>query len=137
MKNKTPLKFYAEQSTYVPGDGYTTGWLPLTTNVNLIGEAQDIDVFWAEWQSAYGNQVLEAQAVGVNEMATIRMTYIPALFDALRTNKVVISKNADNIIKDNIPDKDNPNAYSMLGGVDNFKEQNEWMEFKVRRYEAK
>ena len=37
MKNKIPLKFYTEQSSYVVGEGYTTAWLPLKTTVDITG----------------------------------------------------------------------------------------------------
>lgn len=137
INKNTLLKFYAEQSTYVPGDGYVTGWQTIKSSVNLTGTPQDIENFEAEWRSAYGNQVLAAQANGVNEMATIRMNYIPAVFEALRRTKVIVSKGADDIMKNGKPDKDNPNAYELLGGVDNYKELNRIMEFKVRRYEPK
>ena len=133
----TPLKFLKEQSTYVPGDGYTTEWAEITSSINLTGAPQDVSVFWVEWQSAFGNQVLEAQAVGVNEMATIRMAYNPTLYEALRLGNVIVAKDADDVIKANKPDKDNPNAYELFGGVDNYKELDKVMEFKVRRYEVK
>jgi hypothetical protein len=51
--------------------------------------------------------------------------------------QVVIIKNADSTaIVDDVPDKNNPNVYELWGGVDNVKEENQYMEFRVRRYES-
>ena len=46
-------------------------------------------------------------------------------------------KNADDtaIVKEE-PDSNNPNVYELWGGVDNVREENQYMEFRVRRYEA-
>jgi len=49
----------------------------------------------------------------------------------------VIVKNADSTaIVGGVPDKNNPNVYELWGGVDNVKEERQFMEFKVRRYEG-
>jgi hypothetical protein len=137
MKNKIPLKFYTEQSSYVVGEGYTTAWLPLKTTVDITGTPQEVSVFWGNWKSAYGKQVYDAQAVGIEEAATVRMTFIPSIYEALRGKQVVISKGAGTILDGGgLPDKDNIEAYTVFGGVDNVGELGKEMEFKVRRYES-
>jgi len=65
------------------------------------------------------------------------MRYAPRLCESLRTEHVVVIKNADAAaIKNGVPDKNNPNVYELWGGVDNVKEENRYMEFRVRRYEG-
>lgn len=134
---KTPLKFWAEVSAYVVGTGYTTEWQEIKSKIILGGVECSANVFWCDWQSAFGKHVLDAQAVGVSEMATVRMTFIPDLYDALRGSRIVIAKNVTDIMVESIPNKDNVDAYEVFGGVDNVKEENKLMEFKVRRYEPK
>ena len=124
----TPLLFYAFGSTYVPGEGYVTAWEKFVSGDN--------EVFWAEWKGGFGDRAIAAQAQGVGDMATIRTFYIPSLYDKLRTMRVIVIKNADTTaIKDGVPDKDNANCYELWGGVDNIKEANQFMEFRVKRVE--
>ena len=128
MKATTPLLFYAFESTYVQGEGYTSTWNKFKSGDN--------EVFWAEWKGGFGDRAIAAQAQGVGDMATVRTFYIPDLYDKLRTKRVVVIKNADTTaIKDGVPDKDNPNCYELWGGVDNIKESNQLMEFRVKRVE--
>jgi hypothetical protein len=59
------------------------------------------------------------------------------VYAKLRTEQVVVIKNADaTAMADGAPDKNNPNVYELWGGVDNVKEENRFMEFRVRRYES-
>jgi hypothetical protein len=76
-------------------------------------------------------------SLGVNDSATIRTFYNPAVYGKLRTEQVVVIKNADaTAIVDGIPDKNNANVYELWGGVDNVREENRFLEFRVRRYEG-
>lgn len=128
MKATTPLLFYAFESTYVPGEGYTSTWNKFTSGEN--------EVFWADWKGGFGDRAIAAQAQGVGDMATIRTFYNPELYNKLRTKRVVVIKNADTTaIIDGEPDKDNPNCYELWGGVDNIGESNQFMEFRVKRVE--
>lgn len=121
----TPVRFYAKESGYKPGEGATTGW-------------NDIGKLFCEWKGAFGDRVTAAQALGVNDSATVRTFYHPEIYKKLRTAQVVIIKNNDlSAIKNGIPDKNNPNVYELWSGVDNIQEGNQFMEFKVRRYEGK
>ncbi len=120
-----PVRFYAKESTYVPGDGNTTAWV-------------DKGVMYCEWRGAYGDRVTAAQALGVSDSATVRTFYHPEIYAALRGSQVAIIKNSDVTgIKNGAPDASNPNVYMLWGGVDNVAEENQFMEFRVRRYESK
>jgi len=119
------ISFWAKEGTYVPGQGQTSEW-------------KDAGSLYCEWRGAYGDKASAAQALGVNESATIRTFYHPDIYDKLSTVQVIIAKHGDaNVIKNGIPDKNNPNCYGLWGGVDNAKEANLYMEFRVRRYEGK
>ena len=120
-----PVHFYAKQSTYIPGEGQSTTWV-------------DKGVLYCEWRGAYGDRVTAAQALGVSDSATVRTFYHPDIYAALRGVQMVAIKNADPAgIKAGAPDKANPNVYELWGGVDNVAEENQYMEFRVRRYEGK
>lgn len=120
-----PVHFYAKQSTYIPGEGQSTTWV-------------DKGVLYCEWRGAYGDRVTAAQALGVSDLATVRTFYQPTIYAALRGVQVAVIKNDDSTgIKDGAPDKANPNVYELWGGVDNVAEENQYMEFQVRRYQGK
>ena len=122
-----PLLFYFKSSTYVPGTGQTVTWTKIITNAQ-----------YAEWIGGYGDRAVAAQAIGVSDMATVRTFYHPTIIAKLRTAQVVVIKNADTTaIVAGVPDKNNPNCYELWGGVDNVGEENQFMEFRVRRYEGK
>lgn len=125
----TPVKFYAKESEYVPGEGQTTTWKLVTSWV--------YDTFYCEWQGTFGDRALSAEALGIKDSATVRTFYNPAVYAKLRTVQVVVIKNADaTAIVDGEPDKNNPNVYELWGGVDNVREENRFIEFRVRRYEG-
>lgn len=125
----TPVKFYAKTVTYVPGQGEATTW-------SLV-ESGSYSTFFCEWQGSFGDRAMSAQALGVKDSATVRTFYNPTVYQKLRTTQVVVIKNADPAaIVSGVPDKNNPNVYELWGGVDNVKEENQYMEFRVRRYEG-
>lgn len=125
----TPLKFYAKESgPYVPGQGAVTAWVEVTSN--------EFNTFYCEWRGSFGDRALSAQALGVKDSANIRTFFNPIIYDKLRTVQVIIAKNGANILVDGVPDKNNPNCYELWGGVDNVLEENQFMEFRVRRYEG-
>lgn len=120
-----PVDVYKKESAYIPGDGPSAAW----TSVGRL---------YCEWRGAYGDRVTAAQALGVSDSATIRTYYHPTIYNALRGAEVVIVKNADTTgIQDGEPDETNPNVYALWSGVDNVGEENQFMEFRVRRYESK
>jgi head-tail adaptor len=121
---RTKIKFYIKISAYIPGQGQTSTWEPTETR-------------HCRWVGSYGDQVMAAQALGVEYSATVTMRYSPDLYESLRTTQTVVVKNADSTaIVDGEPDMNNPNVYQLWGGVDNVREKNQYMEFMVRRYEG-
>lgn len=125
----TPLWFYVHESTYIPGEGNTTIWRRLETD--------GYSTFYSEWKGGFGERALSAQAMGVNDMATIRAFFNPTIYEKMRIKKVIVIKNMDSLaIKEGMPDKHNPNVYEVWGSVDNVNEENQVMEFRVRRYEG-
>lgn len=127
----TPIRFYyAEDGDYVPGQGVTKTWKLLKSG--------RYDTFFCEWIGMYGDRALSAEALGIKDSATIRTFFNPTIYDKLRTERVIIVKNADTkaIKEDGTPDKNNHNVYELWGGVDNVREENRFMEFRARRYEG-
>ena len=125
----TPIQFYAKESKYEPGQGMIETW-------NLV-KSGEYNTFYCDWQGTYGDRAISAEALGVRDSATIRIFYNPIVYEKLRTVRVVVIKNADSTaIVDGEPDKNNPNVYELRGGVDNVREENQFMEFRVRRYEG-
>jgi len=125
----TPIKLYYKTTIYVPGQGNTTTWVELTSGA--------YSTFYCEWKGGYGDAVITAANMGIKDFATIRTFYNPAIYEKLKTVYVVVIKNADSTaMVDGNPDKNNMNVYELWGGVDNVLEQNQFIEFKVRRYEG-
>lgn len=125
----TPVQFWYKTSVYVPGEGETITWTQFLSDT--------LDTFWCEWRGTYGDQRFSAQAQGVSDSARVRMAFIPALYEKLRTVGCLVVKNADaSAIVSGEPVISNPNVYQLWGGVDNVQEQNQWMEFLIKRYEA-
>lgn len=128
-----PLKFLEKNTAYIAGKGPEINYSYITT----IFAGIENNIFWGEWKNAYGQQILDAQAQGVNELATIRMVYIPEVYEALRSKDITIVKHAENIqFKEDKP-MFNQNTFKIYGSVDNVNEENKIIEFKVRRYEQK
>ena len=125
----TPIKFYTKEITYVPGQGNTTVWQELNSD--------GYTVFYCEWRTIYGDRALTAETLGVKESATIRTFYNPNIYNKITRVQAIIVKNLDETAFINgVPDKNNPNLYELWGGVDNVLEENQFMEFRVRRYEG-
>lgn len=141
MNPTTPVKFYSKSDTYVPGQGSASEWNSVESVLRPATETElevTTDVFYCEWKGAFGDRATAAQAIGVNDSATIRTFFNPIIYEKLQTVQMVVIKNADDTaIVEGMPDKDNPNCYELWGGVDNISEENQFMEFRVRRYEGK
>lgn len=130
----TPVSFYAQTTSYDPDQGSIIEW---TKFESALSGTESIDVFWCEWVGSYGEMKMSAQAQGIGESARVRMPFIPELYEKLRTQRVLIAKNADvNVISNSQPVITCPNAYMVWGGVDNVREENKLLEFNVRRYEV-
>ena len=130
----TGVSFWCKTSTYVSGKGNSTTWTLYTEGA--------MSVFPCEWRGKFGygkrgNETYEADAEGVVDRATIRMPFIPGLYDKLRTGSVVVIKGADESgLVDGEPNPGCPNVYEAYGGIDNVYEENQYMEFHVHRYEV-
>ncbi|NLB52083.1 MAG: hypothetical protein GX808_04000 [Syntrophomonadaceae bacterium] len=125
----TPMQFYYAEGEYVSGQGMNRTW-------ELI-ESEPYNIFYGEWKGSYGDRSLAAESLGVKDSATVRTFYNPVIYAKLRGEQVVVIKNADSTaIIDGVPDRNNPNVYELWGGVDNMKEENLFLEFRVRRYEG-
>ena len=130
----TAVSFWSKVSTYEAGKGNSTTWVLYTEGT--------MSVFPCEWRGKFGygkmgNATYEADAEGVLDRATIRMPFIPGLYEKLRTSAVVIVKGADgDAVKDGEPNPEDPNVYEAYGGIDNIYEENQYMEFHVHRYEV-
>lgn len=124
----TPIKLYVKKTEYVSGKGNVTTWNQIITN--------GYSVFYCEWKGAFGDRAMAAEGMGVKDWATIRTHYNPTIYEQLKTVSVVVVKNADETAFVNgEPVENNMNVYELWGGVDNVLEQNQFLEFKVRRYE--
>lgn len=119
----TPVKFYAKETTYIPGQGQTETW-------------KDLGILYGEWRGSFGDRAMSAEALGVKDSATVRTFYHPDIYAKLKTEQIIIAKNGTDVFKDNNPDKSNTDCYELWGGVDNVLEENQYMEFRVRRYEG-
>lgn len=125
----TPIMLYARKSAYVPGQGQNDSWEQVKSG--------EYGVFYCEWKGTYGDRAISAEALGVKDSATIRTFYAPDTYAKLRSVQVIVIKNADvTAIVGGEPDKANPNVYEVWGGIDNVMEENQFMEFRVRRYEG-
>lgn len=133
-KFTTAISFWEKKSTYVPGQGNTDSWELYTEGT--------MSVFPCEWRAKFmsgknRNETYEADAEGVLERISIRMPYLPVLYDKLRSGAVVVVKGADeSAIVDGEPNPDSLNVYSVFSGVDNMMEENQYMQFYVQRYEV-
>jgi hypothetical protein len=130
----TAVSFWEKVTSYTPGHGNTTTWTLYTEGT--------MSVFPCEWRGKFGygrrgNETYEADAEGVIDRASVRMPFIPGLYDKLRTGAVIVIKGADESgLVDCEPDPGNPNVYETYGGIDNILEENQYMEFLVHRYEV-
>ena len=132
-KFTTAISFWRKSNTYEAGRGNGVSW-------DLYREGA-MTVFPCEWRqklsNGRGNETYEADAEGVIDRVSVRMPYIPELYDILRVCSVVCVKDADQTaVVDGEPNPDNPNCYEVFGGVDNMREENQYMEFSVKRYEV-
>ena len=125
----TPVKFYIKVTEYIPGQGNTTTWQEL--------DSDGYKVFYGEWRTTYGDRALTAESLGVKESATFRTFYNPNIINKITREHTLIVKNLDDkAFIDGDPDKNNPNLFELWGGVDNVLEENQYMEFRIRRYEG-
>ena len=129
----TAVSFWEKVTAYVPGQGNNTSWTLYTEGT--------MTVFPCEWRNKIlagknQNETFDGNAEGALERATVRMPFIPALYEKLRSGAMIAIKggNAETDIE---PDLTSANTYEVFGTVDNLLEECQYMEFQLARYEAK
>lgn len=129
----TPVSFWEKVTAYGPGQGNNTSWTLYTEGT--------MTVFPCEWRNKIlagknQNETFDGNAEGALERATVRMPFIPALYEKLRSGAMVAIKGG-NAETDAEPDLTSANAYEVFGTVDDLLEEHQYMEFQLARYEAK
>lgn len=133
-KFTTAISFWEKVTTYVAGQGNHTEWILFTEGL--------MSVFPCEWRGAFmsgnnRNETYLGDAEGVRERVSVRMPYIPRLYEKLRSGSVVVVKGADKTaIVDGEPNPASINTYQVFAGVDNIYEENQYMHFYLTRYEV-
>lgn len=126
MKFNTPIKIHYSELDNDENEIFYTA--------KSIFMGQEVTIFYCEWTGTFGNQVYENQAIGAIDVATIRIRYNPDIYQVLQTkNNIAIAKNAMDIFKSEIYDRTNINYYQIFGDIDNIKNENRIIEFKVKR----
>lgn len=131
----TAVSFWEKVSTYTAGEGNTTTWTLFTEGA--------MSVFPCEWRGKIlagknQNETFDGNAEGSLERAVVRMPFIPALFEKLRSGAMVVVKGTDSsAVIDGEPDLLSMNVFEVFGTVDNILEENQYMEFQLARYEVK
>ena len=130
----TAVSFWEKVSTYEPGKGNSTTWTLFTEGT--------MSVFPCEWRGKFGygrrgNEIYEADAEGVIDRAVVRMPYIPALYEKLRSGAMIVVKGGNEAaLLNGEPNPGSPDVYETYGGIDNIYEENQYVEFLVHRYEV-
>lgn len=133
-KFNTGISFWEKVTTYTVGKGVKTTWQLYTEGT--------MSVFPCEWRSKFmsgknRNETYSADAEGVLERISVRMPYIPVLYEKLRSGSVIVVKGADeSAIVDNEPNPNCLNVYEVFSGVDNMMDENQYMQFYLQRYEV-
>ena len=131
----TAISFWEKVSTYTAGQGNSTTWTLYTEGT--------MSVFPCEWRGKIlagknQNETFDGNAEGSLERATIRMPFIPRLYEKLRSGAMIAVKGADgNAVTDGEPNLLSANVFEVFGTVDNILEENQYMEFQIARYEVK
>lgn len=112
----------AKITKYVPGKGYVSVIEPVKIKIGDI----ESDSFYCTWINTYGEQVIKNTQAQIKDMATIRMPYHPDVYNAIQLIGAKIHKNGV---------KNDKYSYEVYGSVDNYREQNRILEFKVQRIE--
>lgn len=129
-RKRTLIKFAQHKTTYVPGKGSTTEWVPIQASIGKDHNGNDImtDCFYCEWLGSYGSVAIQQQADGVIRPARVRMTYVRSIYEALISGDVRIYKNG--VI-------DNAHCFTLASAADNYLESDKMLEFQVKKYEVR
>jgi hypothetical protein len=129
-KKRTLVKFYVQESEYVAGRGAVTEWKPITVCIGHDESGAEIttDCFWCEWMGSWGSVSIQQQADGVHQAARVRLPFVQKLYDALTARDVRIYKNG--VI-------DEAHRFSLASSANNYQEQNQMLEFQVKKHEVR
>lgn len=129
-RKRTLVKFALQNTTYEPGKGAKTEWIPIQVPIGRDYNGNDImtDCFYCEWLGSYGNVAIQQQSDGVIRPARVRMTFVKSIYEALVSSDVRIYKNG--II-------DDAHCYTLASAADNYLESNKMLEFQVKKYEVR
>ena len=137
----TRLMFYKKNSAYVPGEGLVAAYEKIESIIippTEETEALKTSVFFCEWKNGFGQILMSARALGIAEMATIRMIYNPQIYNAVKESEVLCVLDADPIaVIGGLPNAKCKNLYQVWGAADDVKLENQFLEFNVRRYDSK
>lgn len=123
---RTAVSFAIECSKYIPGYGYKTVLEPIKTIAGYDAEDNPLysEVFYVTWQERIGSNSIIQQQNNIVQTATLQMTYVKEVAEALYTKNVRVYKNFDKNI-----------SYILNSSViNNF---NQTLEFQVKRVEVK
>lgn len=119
----TMIRVQYRKTDYTPGKGTTERWEDITYTV--CGKC--CNQYPCEWSNAFGGDVFAAASQNIKELATIRMGYVPQIFERANEGRVRIFRAGETNVK---------KTFAVYGQVDNVKMQNRLMEFKVQRLEV-
>ena len=124
IRPQTFVRIEKKTSAYQPGTGASDTWAPITRS--CYGMVSD--TFPVEWRGAFGADMVSAAAQNIRQMATIRMAYHPAVWEALRSGEVRV-----------FLAEEGPKArpFTVYGDADNVAMENRILEFKIHRREGK
>ncbi len=141
MKLNTAVQFYIEKSDYIKGAGHELTYTPIeNVIVRAIEGTEELKTscYYCAWKGGFGERLMAAQAMGVMQMATLKMRFNPKIYEAIKERNVLVVKSMDETaFVDGKPNTTCINLYETWGDIDNVNDENLFMEFKVKRYESK
>lgn len=129
-ERRTLIKIARQCSEYVSGVGNKTTWKKIAVRVGSDENGEIMtDCFYCEWLNSFGNVAIQQQADGIKRVARLRMTYVPAVYEALTSN--------DNVKVYLHGIEDDAHAYVLATSCDNYLNENKMLEFSVKKFEGK
>jgi len=128
---RTLVKFGVQKTNYVSGQGVTTDYEIIKVKIGEDEDGKDIETscFYVEWLNAYGSVAIQQQAEGVLRPARVRMKYVKAVYDALIGDKPVIVYLRGIV--------DDAHAFILASAADNYLNENQMIEFAVKKREVR
>lgn len=123
---RTAVSFAIECSKYIPGLGYKTVLESIKTIAGYDAEGNPFysEVFYATWQERIGSNSIIQQQNNIVQTATLQMTYVKEVAEALYTKNVRVYKSCNQ-----------NECYILNSSVAN--NLNQTLEFQVKRVGVK